>query len=75
MAIDTAQAVRIKTVVTQDGVLNLRGPFRVGDNVEVIVLSAATRPSRDQRYPLQGTPYTYTDPFGSVAEEDWEALR
>ncbi len=27
------------------------------------------------RYPLRGKPMRYTDPFGSVAEEDWDALR
>ncbi len=74
MAIDTTQAVRIKTVVTQDGVLNLHGPFRAGDSVEVIVLSAESRQLNGKRYLLQGTPYTFTDPFSSVAEDDWAAL-
>lgn len=76
MAIDTTQTVRVQTVVTQDGVLNLRGPFRAGDKVEVIVVSAACHPTEGvNRYPLLGTPYTFADPFGSVAEDDWAALR
>jgi hypothetical protein len=75
MAINTTQAIRIRTVVAQDGVLNLHGPFRAGDNVEVIVLSAESQRIEGQRYPLQGTPYTFTDPFGSVAEDDWTASR
>jgi hypothetical protein len=75
MMIDTTQAIRIKTVVAQDGVLNLRGPFRAGDDVEVIVLSAGNRLTNRKRYPLQGTPYTFIDPFGSVAKGDWAALQ
>ena len=75
MAIDTTQAIRIKTVVTQDGVLNLRGPFHAGDNIEVIILTIESDPPGDQRYLLQGTPYTFIDPIASVAEEDWAVLR
>jgi hypothetical protein len=76
MAIDTTQAVRIKTVVTQDGVLNLTGPFRAGESVEVIVLRAESRPVEEgERYPLRGTPYSYVDPFDSVAEDEWTAAQ
>jgi hypothetical protein len=74
MAIDMTQAVRIKTVVAQDGVLHLFGPFRVGESVEVIVLSEpAAAPA--ERYPLQGTNYTFIEPFASVADDEWEALQ
>ena len=74
MAIDTTQAVRIRTVVEQDGVLNLQGPFRAGDTVEVIVLNVVGRRAEEgDRYPLRGSPYLFTDPFGSVAEDDWTA--
>ena len=31
--------------------------------------------SKGACYPLRGKPIRYTDPFGGVAEEDWEALR
>lgn len=75
MAIDTTQAIRIRTVVTQDGMLNLHGPFHAGDNVEVIVLSTGSHRIDGKRYPLQGTAYTFTDPFGGVAEDDWTALQ
>lgn len=74
MAIDTTQAIRIKTIVTQDGELFLRGPFRAGESVEVIVL-AEIPTETDDRYPLQGTPYSFPDPFISVAIDDWEALQ
>ena len=74
MAIDMTQAVRIKTVVAQDGVLHLFGPFRMGESVEVIVLSEPVA-QQGERYPLQGTEYTFVEPFASVADDDWEALQ
>mgnify|MGYP003383219125 CR=1 FL=1 len=74
MAIDTTQAVRIKTVVTQDGELHLRGPFRAGENVEVIILADHVV-ATDERYPLQGIAYSFVDPFSGVAIEEWEALQ
>ena len=74
MAIDMTQAVRIKTVVAQDGVLHLFGPFRMGESVEVIVLSEpAATPG--ERYPLQGTDYTFVEPFTGAADGEWEALQ
>ena len=72
MAIDMTQAVRIKTVVAQDGVLHLFGPFRVGESVEVIVLSEPTT-AQGERYPLQGTEYSFVEPFASVDDDEWEA--
>lgn len=74
MAMDTTQAVRIKTVVTQDGQLHLHGPFRVGESVEVIILAEHVVPA-DERYPLQGTVYSFSDPFSDVASEEWEAMQ
>ncbi len=74
MAIDTTQAVRIKTVVTQDGVLQLFGPFRAGESVEVIVLSE-TVVVEGSRYPLQGTPYSFAKPFEPIVDDEWEALQ
>jgi len=73
MAIDMTQAVRIKTIVNQDGVLILTGPFRAGENVEVIVLSAEGDRVEADRYPLRGASYSYTDPFGGAAEGEWTA--
>lgn len=74
MAIDMTQVVRIKTVVAQDGVLHLFGPFRMGESVEVIVLSEpVTVP--DESYPLRGTEYSFAEPFAGVAEDEWEVLQ
>lgn len=75
MATNVTQAVRIKTVVTKDGVLHLEGPFRAGDSVEVIVLSGEAANNTGERYPLRGQPYTYNDPFEPVAADEWDADR
>ena len=68
---------RVETEIGSDGSLTLKGlPFPAGDRVEVIVRShRATGDGNGERYPLRGQPIRYTDPFGGVAEEDWEALR
>lgn len=74
MAIDTTQAFRIKTIITQDGELFLHGPFRAGESVEVIIL-AESPAEIEEHYELQGTAYSFLDPFTGVAEDDWEALQ
>ena len=69
------QTYRTETKVGNDGTLTIKGlPFRAGERVEVIV-RGQEQAARVDRYPLRGKPLRYTDPFGSVAEEDWEALR
>ena len=70
------QDYRIETKVEHDGSLTIRGlPFHEGDRVEVIVRSQEGGNGEGNHYPLRGTPFRYTNPFGSVAEGDWEALR
>ncbi len=68
------QDYKVETQVSRDKSLTVTDlPFRPGDRVEVIIRC------RDQgepkSYPLRGKPIRYSDPFGSVAEEDWEALK
>jgi len=69
------QDYRVDTRVSSDGSLTIRGlPFQAGDEVEVIIRSR--KPREDAKcYPLRGKPVRYVDPFGSVAEADWEALK
>ncbi|MGB6064552.1 MAG: hypothetical protein WBG50_07065 [Desulfomonilaceae bacterium] len=68
------QDYRVETKVSSDGSLTIPDvPFQPGDKVEVIVRSH--KESQGKRYALRGKPIRYTDPFGSVAEEDWEALK
>ncbi len=70
------QDYRVETRVSSDGSLILKGlPFPAGDKVEVIVRSREHEERKNKTYPLRGRPIRYTDPFGSVAEEDWESLR
>jgi len=67
---------RVETSVASDGSLTIRGlPFQAGDRVEVIIRGHNHTEEKGRCYPLRGKPIRYTDPFGSVAEEDWEALR
>jgi hypothetical protein len=70
------QDYRVETRVSSDGSLTVKGlPFQAGDKVEVIIRSYKYGEGKGQSYPLRGKPIRYADPFGSVAEEDWEAPR
>lgn len=70
------QDYRVETRVSSDKSLILKGlPFAAGDKVEVIVRSQEQPQGNGECYPLRGKPVRYTDPFGSVAAEDWEASR
>ncbi len=42
-------------------------------NVDIIVTKAEDEPNK--KYELRGTLLKYDDPFRSVSEDDWEALR
>jgi hypothetical protein len=67
---------RVETTVSNDGTLTIETlPFQAGDKVEVIVRSCEERQPRQERYPLRGQPIRYTEPFESVAEEEWNALK
>ncbi len=64
---------RIETTVDQDGTISVTGlPLRAGDKVDVTVRLHQESP---ESYPLQGLPPEYVDPFGSVADQDWDALK
>jgi hypothetical protein len=67
---------RMETRVSSDGSLILSGlPFQAGEKVEVIVQSREHWAEERKCYPMRGKPVRFIDPFGSVAEEDWEALK
>jgi hypothetical protein len=68
---------RITATVTNHGALTIKHlPFEPGDQVEVVVRRSSQAPApQQQRYPLRGTSIRYLNPFGSVAEEDWEVLQ
>lgn len=70
------QDYRVETRVSNDGSLTIKGlPFQAGDKVKVIIRKHKHGEGKSTSYPLRGKPIRYTDPFGSVAEQDWEALR
>ncbi len=70
------QAYRVRIVITKSETLTLTDlPFRAGDEVEVIIHKRATQSQAPNRYPLRGEQVRYIDPFESVAEHDWAALR
>jgi hypothetical protein len=67
---------RVETTISPDRLLIIRGlPFRVGERVEVIVLSLPRKRRKGDRYPLRGKSIRYVAPFDSVAEKDWNVLR
>jgi len=70
------QTYRVTTTVSNDGTITINKlPFRVGDEVEVVVQSREREPRRRERYPLRGKPVRYIDPLSSVAEDDWDVLQ
>lgn len=69
-------AHRIEAVLTEDGKLLLDHlPFRAGQKVDVIILSAAVPAVPPTDFPLRGMVLRYDDPTIPVAEEEWSALQ
>ncbi len=70
------QDYRTETSIRDDGTLIIKDlPFHAGDRVEVVIRRHEDSGPQERTYSLRGKPVRYTDPFGSVAEEDWQALR
>jgi hypothetical protein len=68
------QAYRQKTTVQHNGTLTLHNPpIQAGEAVEVIIIVQPPAGRSQNRYPLHGTPITYSDPTEPVAPSDWEA--
>lgn len=71
----TMQALRINTVVSQEGVLTLRNiSFHRGDPVEVIVLGEPRRHPGAHPLPLKGKVLRFDRPTDPI-DEPWEAAR
>lgn len=69
------QIHRVETTIPSNRTLIIKGlPFKSGDKVEVIVRRQVPKQETGERYPLRGKPIQYTDPFESVAEDEWNAL-
>lgn len=78
------QAFRIEAKLSQNGKLSLKGlPFRKDEQVEVIILAqkpaqvGADVPSAQvqKKYSLRNQPIIYHQPFESIAENEWAALK
>ncbi len=68
--------LRIETKVPEDKKIILdKLPFRVGESLEIIVLSGSECMSPFPPYSLRGKKIRYLKPTEPVAVEDWEALR
>jgi hypothetical protein len=70
------QEYRVETTISSDGTLVIQKlPFKAGDKVEVIVHCHEHEQEHSIRYPLRGKLIRYNDPFGNVAENEWESLQ
>jgi negative regulator of genetic competence, sporulation and motility len=70
------QEYRVETTISSDGTLIIQKlPFKADDKVEVIVHRHEQEQEHGMRYPLRGKLIRYTDPFGSVAENEWNSLQ
>lgn len=67
----------MKATISDDKTLIINGlPFNPGDKVEITIQVCYDKMKQHySRYPLRGKPFRYPDPFESVAEDEWEALR
>jgi len=67
---------RIETSIGQDGIIVLRDlPFHEGEKVVVVITPRTTATDQMNLYPLRDLPVVYKNPFDSVAENEWSAIR
>jgi len=66
------QTYHVETVVSEKGVLNIKGlPLHPGERVEIIVKSRRIDDkTQNNRYPLRGKRIHYKKPFDGVAENE-----
>ena len=70
------QTYRIETIIAKNRKLTISGlPFRVGEKVEVIIVSQSRKPETPRNYSLHGQPVRYIAPFDPVAEDEWNATQ
>ncbi len=67
------EAYRTDAIVHDDGTIVIGNlPFHKGQRLEVILLEQSKAARDDEAYALRGEPIKYSDPFDSVAEDEWE---
>jgi hypothetical protein len=68
--------VHVQATVGDHGSVTLdRLPYQSGQRVDVTICPVDLPPAARNRYPLAGVKVEYRDPYGGVAEGDWEAAR
>jgi hypothetical protein len=68
----------LKATISDDRRLVINGfPFCPGDIVEITIRAYHNKmmQTASSLYPLRDKPFRYADPFGSVAEDDWDVLK
>lgn len=64
----------VETTVPSSRMLTIKElPFQAGDKVQIIVRHRKREQGRYGHYSLRGKPISYSDPFRSVAEGNWDA--
>lgn len=67
---------RIGTVVKEYGIVIIGDlPFGKGEELDVVLFSKEEGEGCEAEYPLRGEIVKYTVPFGSIAENHWDALK
>lgn len=66
----------VEAVVGEDGTVTIRGlPFEPGARLDIVVRRHRAPAAREERPPQRAPVIRFDDPFGSVAEDDWDALK
>jgi hypothetical protein len=74
--VNSVTTYRVETTALEDGTIIVEGlPVHAGDKVEIVVIHHEAGVETTRSYSLRELPVVYTDPFGSVAEDDWGALQ
>lgn len=64
---------RVETRVESNGTIILHDlPFSEGEKVAVIITTHTINSDPATSYSLRGLPVRYENPFGPIAEHDWE---
>jgi hypothetical protein len=68
--------IHVQATVGDHGSVTLdQLPYQPGQRVDVTITPVSVSPAVSGRYPLAGVKVEYQDPYGGVAEGDWEAAR
>jgi len=69
--------IHVKAMVEEGGRVTVEDlPLQPGQEVQLTIVAVEQRPAGDNRYPLRGTPYRFTDPMEpAINPEDWEMNR